>query len=413
MNSKFTDTQSLCENIAAAQVSETFHPYSADDEMAGCGPMENATAGVDFGTGAGIGIHSAILDEGGAAPEWIELIPAGVFRGRDGRGPFNLADAAAVMEATQALRMSAGIPIDYDHATDLAAPEGRPAPAAGWIKELRERDGALWGRVQWTPHGAAAVTTREYRYISPVFEHGKDGTVTRLLRAALTNNPNLYLTAISSKEKRERRDDSADGTGGLNNLESEGDPMDARLAEIRSLLGLEQNAAADEMVAAIRAIMPAPETDANAAHAPEPRMNESAVDLGRYVPVAHFQKAIGELNALRAIHARERSEHIVAEAVRAGKIVPAQREWAIAYCAADEAGFKDFAARQPAVALGEIAFGPVRASASAAERPVDGEGRARSALTGTEQAVCSHLGLDAADYMRRKLIRGDLHRLNP
>ena len=65
-----------------------------------------------------------------SAPEWIELLPAGVFYGRDGRGPFRLDDPDAVIESTDALQMNAGLPIDYDHATDFGAPEGRPAPAA-------------------------------------------------------------------------------------------------------------------------------------------------------------------------------------------------------------------------------------------------------------------------------------------
>ena len=97
------------------------------------------------------------------------------------------------------MRLEAGLPIDYDHATDFAAPAGRPAPAAGWIREIEVREGALWGHVEWTSHGASAVVTHEYRYISPVFEYSENGEVQRLLRAALTNNPNLYLTAISAR----------------------------------------------------------------------------------------------------------------------------------------------------------------------------------------------------------------------
>ncbi len=83
-------------------------------------------------------------------PAWVELILAGIFHGRDGRGPFKLADPEALITATEALKMQAGIPIDYDHATEFAAPQGRPAPAAGWIRELAARDArsgaALTGR---------------------------------------------------------------------------------------------------------------------------------------------------------------------------------------------------------------------------------------------------------------------------
>ena len=146
--------------------------------------------------GGPLAVHGTAIEDAdlssSAPPQWVMLIPAGKFSGRDGRGPFRLADPARVIAATEALGLTAGVPIDYDHATDFAAPEGRPAPAAGWIRELAERAGALWGSVEWTPHGAKAITSREYRYISPVFQYSPDGAVTRLLRAGLTNNPNLY-----------------------------------------------------------------------------------------------------------------------------------------------------------------------------------------------------------------------------
>src|ERR1700684_1197492 len=81
-----------------------------------------------------LGVTGTIISEYTAAPEWIELLPAGDFAGRDGREPFLLSNPAAVVTATVGLRMDAGLPIDYDHATDFAAPSGRPAPAAGWIR---------------------------------------------------------------------------------------------------------------------------------------------------------------------------------------------------------------------------------------------------------------------------------------
>ena len=131
---------------------------------------------------------------------WIDLIPSGVFNGRDGRGPYRNEHPEQVIAATRKLGMTAGLPIDFDHAIDLGAPQGQPAPAAGWIKELRLVDGAIQGRVEWTAAGAKALAAKLYRYISPVFEFSGDGAVRRLLRAAVTNNPNLYLTAIAAAE---------------------------------------------------------------------------------------------------------------------------------------------------------------------------------------------------------------------
>lgn len=61
--------------------------------------------------------------------------------------------------------------IDYEHQTDHTSENGQPAPAAGWIRELDVRGGALWGRVEWTAKAAASIAAREYRYISPTFRH--------------------------------------------------------------------------------------------------------------------------------------------------------------------------------------------------------------------------------------------------
>src|ERR1700722_5080442 len=107
-----------------------------------------------------LGVTGTIISEYSSAPEWIELLPAGDFAGRDGRGPFRLSNPAAVVIATVGLRMDAGLPIDYDHATDFAAPSGRPAPAAGWIRAIEVRDGALWGKSRmdqsWQSRGGDA-----------------------------------------------------------------------------------------------------------------------------------------------------------------------------------------------------------------------------------------------------------------
>lgn len=138
------------------------------------------------------------------APDWIQILPAGdVIETQDGRGPYTLKDANAVIEAS----MNDGpLPVDQDHATDLAAPKGLPAPARGWIVELEARGGSaggVWGRVEWTEEGARMVAAREYRGVSPVFLHTKrGGGIVRILRASLVNSPNLRgLAALHSETK--------------------------------------------------------------------------------------------------------------------------------------------------------------------------------------------------------------------
>ena len=312
------------------------------------------------------------------APEWIQLIPAGSFHGRDGRGPYLLSNPEAVIKATMALRMRAGIPIDYDHATDFGTPQGNPAPAAGWITEFAVREGAIWGRVEWTERAAQAIEAHEYRYISPVFQYApSDGAITRLLRAGLTNNPNLYLTAISAAGDEENK-------------------MDEFLTQLRATLGLDASALTDDILQRISAMS---DTDASASH------RAGSFDPARYVAVAEFQQALTELNALKTQRAREKAEHAVDAAIRSGKLVPAHREWAIAYCAADPRGFDTFAARQPVVLPGELNLG-------GDPRTALSRSHAGAMLSATEVAICGLLGVTANDFVKRKSSGADFLRLN-
>jgi phage I-like protein len=129
------------------------------------------------------------------APEWIMLIPAGSFEGRDG-SKFGNPYPYSVVAATKELGFEAGAILDFDHATDLATPTGNPTPAAGWMTKFDVRNGAIWAHVEWTKEGHDAVVAKHYRYVSPVFTHAGDGNVQRILRAGLTNSPNLFDTAI-------------------------------------------------------------------------------------------------------------------------------------------------------------------------------------------------------------------------
>jgi phage I-like protein len=101
---------------------------------------------------------------------------------------FDDAAARAVMEAYKA--HGADLMIDYEHKSILTA--GAPADggkAAGWFKPA-VRNGELWAtEVQWTGPGAAALSSREYRYFSPAVLHDAKGHVRKLVNVALTNLP--------------------------------------------------------------------------------------------------------------------------------------------------------------------------------------------------------------------------------
>ena len=356
--------------------------------------MEHLTTrtGGESETRAGKLIPSFVIDTAGApasatasgesaatAPEWIELLPAGVFYGRDGRGPFRLDDPATVIDSTIAMQMNAGLPIDYDHATDFGAPEGRPAPAAGWIRELEVRGDAVWGRVEWTARAASSIVAREYRYVSPVFQFDpKDGSVTRLLRAGLTNNPNLHLTAIAASHTAA--------------ASTKDERMEFPTQELRELLNLEGGATVAEIVAKVRELRAAADSAVSSA-----ATEAHAHDPAHYVAISEYERALTEINALKVERVREQAAHTVEEAIRAGKIVPAQREWAISYCAADARGFQAFAAKQPSIVGASVGL--------VGEPPADR--RAGGGLNPAELAICAQLGLKHSEFIHRKRGRAD------
>jgi len=158
-------------------------------------------------------------------PQWVHLCPAGTFKGIKG-DRLTLADPDAVIRAS----MAAGkIVLDENHATDLAAPKGKPAPARAWITRMESRADGLWGFADWTPKGRDLMEAKEYRAISPVIE-SRGGVVTRILRAALTNAPDLTLVTLHSQNTPEKTMD---------------------IAKVRKALGLPDTATEEDALAAM------------------------------------------------------------------------------------------------------------------------------------------------------------------
>lgn len=125
------------------------------------------------------------------------LFPAGEFRANDGRPEecacwvMNAANAQLLIAAAKAKGVD--YVTDYEHQTLRAKQNGQPAPASAWFGELewREGDGLYAINVRWTAAAASMIAADEYRYISPVFIYDRNGNITGLINAALTNTPAL------------------------------------------------------------------------------------------------------------------------------------------------------------------------------------------------------------------------------
>lgn len=304
----------------------------------------------------------------GKAPEWVELIPPGPnVTGRDGR-QWLFDEQAWVFVQSSFLGRAIDLPIDWEHATQHRATKGESAPAAGWIKQVERRDGALWGLVDWTPRGSEQIINREYRFLSPVFDFDPDTTrIARLVSAGLTNKPNFLLTA-------------------LNQETMENTPVKLSPA-LLAALGLPETATEEQAIAATTQL----KATAQAVNAEKP-------NLAQFVPRADYDAlGVRATNAEQALATQKKADHdkqvdaAITSATQAGKITPSTVEYHRAMCQ-DEAGlnrFKEFVTAAPIVA----------AASDLGERK---PGHFNTALNAEEQQVAKLLGMSEADFIKGK-----------
>lgn len=290
--------------------------------------------------------------------QWIHLLAAGSQNGRDGRGPFEAGNPRSVIARSFAAVSGGVIPIDYEHATDLRAPKGEEAPAAGWISKMEARNDGIWGYAEWTPRGGQAVKDREYRFISPALAHA-NGQVLAILRASLTNNPNLTLVALNAASARK-------------------DAMDPNtLAELRALLGLADDADEAAMLAKARVSL-------NTAEKPDP---------ARFVPIELFQQTVRELNSVRAGVDRRDAELCVDQAAKEGRILPYMRSWAIDLCMVNKPAFDSFSEN-----IGKSVSALLHGGGIDVARQMDRDRRSKSHAAG--DAIAANLGLSDEDVKK-------------
>lgn len=312
-------------------------------EPSNLSPMNTATATAIFRT------DLAASKTG--APEWIELFPAGPeLNARDGRR-WTAApeDVLAAFNAN-----NAPLPIDYEHGQDHLATQGHEAPAAGWIVELENRNGAVWGRVEWTDRAAAMIAAREYRFVSPAFNTLKNGKITRLLGAGLVNRPALEMTALSRETPQTTENDQMKAIAKALGLDEGADEKailaaiaardTERTALLKELKLDPAQAGQEEAAAAIASLRQESET-ATAALKSAPEKAELA---------AVRQTLADTQTALAALQKKDADREIdlaLDEATNAGKITPASRDKYRAMCAA-EGGldrFKELASTLPVI----------------------------------------------------------------
>ncbi len=238
--------------------------------------------------------------------------------------------------------------IDYEHASEnpeVAA--GGPVPASGWLQAVEDQPdsgGILWGLARFTDRARELIQAGEYKYISPFINWGVRDKETgepqgaTLTSVALVNRP--FLDGLPAVRLSEAgwEEESAVRTGGrmpnttVKLTESDG----SRLTVVCGECGKETSA-----------------------EAPKPKvvkLSDVARKDGRY-DFAGIERNTGALVASEVVHAMQAQAELD-QAVKDGKITPAQRGFYEKAALSDLAGFREFlkTIKTPAVALGEHGF---------------------------------------------------------
>lgn len=128
-----------------------------------------------------------------AARTWMDLAYTGEWKGHQA-GSFTFSTDVFSNIIARFDAQANPIPITYEHPDKWM---GTPVVAAGWIHELKIKDGHLWGLAEFTPKAAEMVKSGEYRFCSVVVDFEstdrKSGEEVgpELYEVGLTNTPFL------------------------------------------------------------------------------------------------------------------------------------------------------------------------------------------------------------------------------
>ena len=332
--------------------------------------------------------------EVGGAPEVISVLPLGHVK--SAKGEFDVDGESFSAMKAQIAQRGVDLVVDYEHQTLT----GEQAPAAGWVKELFLDDGQIKARVEWTDRAKAYLENREYRYLSPVITVRKaDGKAMGLHSIALTNTPAIeHMEAI------------------VNSLNFEGgqNTMNEFMKKLAALLGLGEDATEEQVAEALKACVEEnkslKESAAEAAKQ-QPAEDDKVVAnkavcelLGLKAGAATADVAaaimalkggnIGGINLVEQVKSLEAkladrdAEEAVELALKAGKITPAQREWAKGYALKSLDDFRGFVEKAPQV----VPMGTVGGSEPLALKNEE--------LDEATLLVCKQLGISAEDVKK-------------
>ena len=292
-----------------------------------------------------------------AAGELVRIPVAMVARGYKGKQKFSVTrgDLDSIVRNFRK-RGTGDLVIDYDHSTDFAAGAGEPVPAAGWLKAIDDApdaNGVLWGRAEFTERATKMLAAREYKYVSPVVVWGKrdkdsgEPQGTTLTSIALTNSPLMEkLPAIAFSDGWQTEIDRGDAavTAAKKEKRTVKLIMADRVARTVRVVADDNT----ESILALEGLEMAPKviTMSDVKRGAEGQYDFGSVETGGEVLIA------GEV--FRGVMVQREMD----DAVKAGKLTPAQRPFYEKLAASDLQGFRGLVATmKPAVDLKEHGLG--------------------------------------------------------
>lgn len=272
----------------------------------------------------------------GELPEWYLIFSEG-WNEIEGEGSFLVDQQGWTVVSGELIRRGIEIVVDYEHQTI----EGSKAPAAGWCREWRYRDGiGIEARIEWTAEAAQFLEKGEYRYYSPVFYvRESDKRLVGVHSVALTNSPKTnhiqpLLAKLGAKQQQE-------------------ESMDL-LKQLAKALGLDvENASNEDVVAAVTKLQDNPSVDDQIVAVLDLKEDKTVSAVVASINVLKQEKGnmvpVEDFNKLRDQVVERDAKEVVAKAMQDGKVAPAQKDWATTYAKSDLGGFKKFVEDAPVV----------------------------------------------------------------
>jgi hypothetical protein len=258
-----------------------------------------------------------------------------------GKVKFSITRADMASLVANFRKQACDLVVDYDHSTEYAAGTGAAAPAAGWLKSIEDgpdADGVLYGYADFTMRAREMIAAKEYRYVSPVIAWGKRDVKTGLQQGAMFTS--IALTNIPLLEEMPAIALSQAGW------------MEERTMAVKKVI------LSDRAAGKVRVIHEDDTETTLSIEGLEPevkvvRLADVKRDANGKLDFASVAASNGVLLASEVIHFQAVQSELD-EAVRAGKITPAQRPIYERMAMSDLEGFRTLAASmRPQVPLGE------------------------------------------------------------